>query len=215
MKKYYAILFGILFSITLVTAQSFEGVVYFKSTAGTGESGDFKYYGKDNKIKMEMMSDEMGSVIFDGSKTIILMPAQKSYMEFSNEMLEQLGGMSQDADEDMGEVNLPTKTNETKNILGYDCTKWVYKEDHNETELWITDQIGNYIIPSTPMTPAPEWADLFDGKPFFPLMIITKENGSVVDKMEVTKIEKKSLSESEFQPPAGFKKMDLGNMMGQ
>ncbi len=215
MKKYVSLILSFFFSLTMLNAQTFEGIVNFKSSGGGKENGAFKYYGKGNKIKMEMISNEMGAVIFDGNKTTILVPSQKSYMEFSNEMMNSFGDMMPGEEEELDASDLPIKTSETKDILGYTCTKWVYNDGDSKTEIWITDKLGNYIIPSTPMTPAPEWAKLFDGKPFFPLLIVTIDNGVETDRMEVTKIEKKSLSDSEFSPPADYKKIDIGSMMGK
>lgn len=214
MKKIFSILVVFFLSAFILNAQSFEGTVDFKSTTAAGDTGSFKYFGKGSKIKMQMMSTEMGSVIFDGDKTIILLPSQKSYMEFSSDMLKQFGGMDQ-SEEAQDDYSLPTKTNETKTILGYECTKWTYKDGNNETELWITDKLGSYIIPSNPLMPAQGWENMFDGKPFFPLMIVSKEGGVETDRMEVTKIDKKNINDSEFLPPSDYKKMDLGNMMGQ
>jgi hypothetical protein len=61
---------------------------------------------------------------------------------------------------------------------------------------------------------AQAWEAAFVGKNFFPLRVVSQNSsGKEITRMEATAVEKKSIPDSEFAPPDGFKKFDMGAMM--
>ncbi len=60
----------------------------------------------------------------------------------------------------------------------------------------------------------PEWESIIKGSGFFPLRIVSFEGGKEKFRMEVTSVQKTSLPDSLFAAPDGYRKLDLGGMMG-
>jgi hypothetical protein len=130
------------------------------------------------------------------------------------------------------------KIDGTEKILGYDCGLYVVKRKDSTTQLWLTEQLGAFVgfgldagkgsKSSAPMSPpspggAPgrasasnpnSWESLVAGKNLFPLRVITIiTEGQETSRLEAAGVEKKSLSDSDFAPPAGWEKFDMGSMM--
>jgi len=129
----------------------------------------------------------------------------------------QKGGKAQD-------VKLE-KTGETEKILGYLATKFLSTHDGTTTELWLAEGLGTFFAPSSannPMGggrgsgPAPQgWERALAGKELFPLRVVGKnKSGKETFRMETTSIEKHSLPDTLFAPPAGYQKFDMGGMGG-
>jgi Domain of unknown function (DUF4412) len=214
MKLSIISLFILLVAVLTVTnkvyaQENFEGKVTF-NIFDNGETHSMDYYMKDGKICFDSNEKEgRGQFVMDPSskQILIIMPDQKMYMEMPmpeakiNSQTEK--GMNENADF--------SNTGETKEILGYNAEKWVYKNGDDQGEAWLTKDIGSFIWFNNPMMndeSKPQWMkDLKEGG-YFPLLVT--ENGKKV--FEVTSIEKKSVDKSLFEPPAGFKKMDIPNM---
>lgn len=127
-----------------------------------------------------------------------------------------------------GEIS-KIKTGKTEKILGYTCQHIIFSQDDSRIELWVTDELDNIMKPlmeaTNEMTSAfddlgeesgAEMLELeavkqLDG---FPMRTVITHDGEVISENEVTNIQKRSVSDSEFQPPTGYKKMDAKEMMG-
>jgi hypothetical protein len=109
-----------------------------------------------------------------------------------------------------------TKTGKTDTVAGYKCEYWDIVSDHKEGTVCMGDDGPSWL--SIPMTGIPTeraWMlELMDGK-HFPLRFIGygKDGTTEDNRIEVTKIDKKSLADTEFQVPAGYKTIDLEKMM--
>lgn len=223
MKSIRGILFFsllILFFISVKSySQSFEGEIVMKVTDKDQDTPQtIDYYCKGSKIRFESQNHEgMGGAMVLDTKSydaLILMPAQKMYMAYNYKSV--LGSVSDTMSKAMEKGNVKM-TGETKNINGYTCEKWTFKDDDGTTgEAWMTKGIGNFFFFDNPMggrSDQPEWQKKLTNEGYFPMMVTTKnEDGEVESTMEVTKIEPKSLDESLFSPPAGYKKMDMPMM---
>jgi hypothetical protein len=108
-----------------------------------------------------------------------------------------------------------TKTTKTDTVAGYPCTYWDITSDHKEGTVCVGDDGPSWFsLPTTGIPSASAWmADLVDGK-HFPLRFIGygKDGTTEEQRVEVTKIDKKSLADTEFQVPAGYKTIDLEKM---
>jgi hypothetical protein len=112
-----------------------------------------------------------------------------------------------------------TKTGKTDTVATYTCENWLIEStdpaDKSKAEVCVAEQGTSWF--HLPMTGAPaEYAalgELVDGK-HFPLRAIgyekdgTTENG----RLEVTKIDKKTLDPNLFVPPPTYKQIDLSQM---
>lgn len=109
----------------------------------------------------------------------------------------------------------PTKVTETgkyDTVAGYKCELWDVASDHKEGTLCVATQGLSWLsIPMTGIPTESAWMlKLFDGN-HFPLRYVgyEKDGATEQNRIEVTKIDKKSLPDTEFQVPPGYKVIDL------
>jgi hypothetical protein len=109
----------------------------------------------------------------------------------------------------------PTKVTETgkyDTVAGYQCELWDVTSDHKEGTLCVATQGLSWLqIPMTGIPTTSAWMlKLFDGN-HFPLRFVgyAKDGTTEENRIEVTKIDKKSLADTLFQVPAGYKVIDL------
>ena len=203
------ILTAIVFSFvrTGYSQDQFEGKVTF-NVYDNGESHTLQYYVKDNKIRFDANEEgHQGQIVMDqaAKQFMVIMPEQKMYMVMPIPDAKSYSDKSEGMSDDTKFV----KTGETKEILGYTAEKWTYKDGDDEGEAWMTKDIGSLRFFNNPMQEdKPQWQKDLEGAGYFPLLVL--ENGKKV--YEVTNIEKKSLDETMFEAPAGFKKMDMPMM---
>jgi len=179
------------------------------------------YLVKEGYIRMEVATARgQASMIMDfkNQQMLVLMPQQRMYMvqpfpqapagQASSPAAKQLGADVQ-------------VTTEKDTILGYECTKIVSSSPEGKAEVWVTDQLGTFMGLSPgaggpgrrAQAPQP-WESALKGKGFFPMRVVATSNGRGTFRLEVTSVEKKSLPDSEFAPPDGWRKFDIGAMMG-
>jgi hypothetical protein len=103
-------------------------------------------------------------------------------------------------------------------IAGYVCTKYeVTGASGNTADIWATDQLGMFFgIPhGGPMGRSreapPEWEGMMKGGNFFPMRVVSNDSHGT-SKMEVSNVQKTSVSDSLFSAPSGWR--DMGSMMG-
>jgi hypothetical protein len=236
--KFHAFLASVLLVPAVLSAASFEGKVTFRMSSGRDKPMEMTYNIKGDKIRMEMPGQKgVGGMIMDTSKRemTMIMDEQKTYMVMAlpQAAVDALAKQNED-------VNLE-KTSETEKILGYTATKYIVTEKNGaETELWLAEGLGTFasFTNQNPMgrgrAAAPKaWERALEGKELFPLRVVGREKGSSrADKgksgdkakgkdksgnetfrMEVTAIDKTTLPDSLFMPPAGYQKFDMGGMM--
>ena len=100
------------------------------------------------------------------------------------------------------------KTSKTDTVAGYSCEIWnVVEESGDKAEICVAHGISYPL-----MKTAPSWAgDLGDA---FPLRMTSVDaTGKPKMRMEVTKIDKKSVDDAQLSVPAGYKTMNMGDMM--
>ncbi len=106
-----------------------------------------------------------------------------------------------------------TKTGKTDTVAGHKCENWDIEEaeKHQKMEICVADEGASWFhIPFTNPPANMAWAgELMDGK-HFPLRAITYDSsGAERSRVEVTRIDKKSLEDSLFEVPAGYTQVDL------
>lgn len=167
---------------------------------------------------------EKGYVIFDSAakKMWIVSDARKEAIEIDlNTSGKTLTGFGQPGPHmpgapPSGPPTKVTKTGKTDTVAGYKCEYWDIASDHKEGSVCVADEGASWL--SIPMTGIPTeraWMlELLDGK-HFPLRFIgyAKDGTTEEDRLEVTKIDKKTLADTLFQVPAGYKTIDLEKMM--
>ena len=209
---------GLLCSVA-VSAASFEGKVDMKMTSD-GKSQAISYQMKGGKIRVEMPGQKaMGGMIMDPAKreTTVIMDAQKMYMTMA---MPDVAAMATGAKSENVKFE---KTGEKETILGYSAEKYRVVDGDTTTEMWLAEGLGTFMMANAgnPMAggrggaPAPQgWEKALAGKELFPLRVVGKSKaGRETLRMDVTAIEKKTLPDALFTPPAGYQKLDMGGMM--
>ena len=197
-------------------AADFEGTIDMSIKEGR-QSHQITYATKAGKLRISMNGGPMGQmnslVDMAGGKILVLMDAQKMYMEVP--IGEQVEAAINDRVPNSSRLQ---RSEETTKILGYTCQKYTFDEDEGPVEIWATDQLGQFVAmpQGNPKQPAPakETWDQFITGDFFPLRIIaSNQKGKERMRWEVTKVTPQKLSPSLFTVPAGYRKFDMGAMM--
>ncbi len=162
--------------------------------------------------------------IFDaaGKKVQIVVDARKEVILVDlNKTGEQLKGLAPAA-RDHGAGAPPaappkvTKTGKFDEAAGYRCENWDITTDHHAGTVCVAQQGASWF--SLPITGIPTehlWmAELLDGK-HFPLRFVGygKDGAKEEGRVEVTRIDKKALAAADFEPPPGYRVVDLEQMM--
>jgi len=237
MMRYFLGLAGMaLFFVGTILAQ-FEGIMDMKVTgADVGKDDNILY---TMTIKKNLMATEVknptdangaGKFIFRGDKQVvwILNDKEKSYFEISlkDETKSEKRKKESKAEEFAAKVK---KTGNKETILGYLCEEIIIEGEDEITHIWGTQKLGDLY--GTMMKSFSEmgmqeggdrsrgWDDEIAKLAMFPLKVVSKENNKVVLTQEVTNIQQKSIPETVFDVPKGYKKQsfdfDIKNMMKQ
>jgi hypothetical protein len=208
-------------------ANAFEGKVSLAITAEKGRTQALNYSMKGQKLRMDIETEGKAmATIMDLNKLemLVLMPEQSMYMVMP--IKKQVEKAMEKQGESTAEIEV---TGKTDTILGYKCEQLLVKDKGTVTEMWVASGLGTFMgmgsgggggglfggrKGSGPA--AAKWEEALKGKGGFPLRVISRDaKGKESYKMEATKIEPGSLSDSLFMPPAGYNKFqmpDFGSM---
>jgi hypothetical protein len=224
---------GLLALAAGLSAQTFEGIIRFKITglaaASRGAASDspvistYSMKGNFTRIDTDMSAAQPGMtswMIMDMDKREIMtgmpMPGQKMYMvmKIPDPKNTSTTGAS-------GSDIQYTETGQTDTILGYKCEKVLIKSQNGETEAWVAQGLGAFKMMAAggPMggrrAPKSSWDSALAAHNAFPLRTVVRDkSGKVQVTLEVIAIEKQSLPDSTFAPPADYQKFDMGGIPG-
>jgi hypothetical protein len=198
---------------------SFEGKLGLMMSGPGSMPGAVTMSLKGNRSRMDVnMQGRSMAMLFDQSKNEVtmLMPEQKMYM------VQPIPNAAEKAGGD--EEGTLEKTDLKEKILGYECTKYIAKSRGTTTDLWLTDQLGTFMGFGSGGAMGPDrgrgrrgdsWEKLLKGKEIFPLRVVSHgPDGKETFRLDVTSVEKTSLPDSVFAPPADYQKFDMGTMRG-
>lgn len=226
----YLALGALLTAVNVFAAGAFEGKVSLAITADKGRAMNLDYSIKGSKLRMDMNAEgHQVATIMDLSKMemLMLMSEQQMYMVMPikkpmEQAMEKQG---------VGTAEVEV-TGKTETILGYKCNQILVKDKGAVTEVWAAEGLGAFMGlgngGGNPMAGmfggggrhggganAAKWEEALKGKGGFPLRVITRDAaGKTTFKMEATKIEPGSLSDSLFSPPADYQKFEMPDMGG-
>jgi hypothetical protein len=203
-----------------LAAETFEGKVSMSIASGSKDGSqkiDFSI--KEGLTRMDIATPRgSSSIIMDGKnqQMTILIPQQRMYMV---RPIPQPGAPQGPNPAPKAAQATLQDTGVKERILGYECTKYIATSAEGTSEIWVTDQLGAFTglyqgdgpgqRPQAPQA----WEGAIKGRNFFPLRVVAN-NGKGTFKLEVTSVEKASLPDSQFTPPEGWTKFDMGSMMG-
>jgi hypothetical protein len=207
-----------LFLMNPLTAQSdFEGSIKMEISS-ENEKSVMNYFKKDNSTRIEVTGEQSGVMILKPDKTIMIMPANKMYMEWEGSIMDLAKKYSGEENseeklKDLYDEIEQYKTGETREIQGYNCEKYFITDEMSETEIWATGELGKFLFMMDPESDDSWLADIAN-KNFFPMLVISKDMKSgETDRLEVTEVERKNLSSDLFDAPADYQKMTMPGMM--
>jgi Domain of unknown function (DUF4412) len=193
-----------------LSAQGFEGAITMRlATGNRGSSAPetLEFLSRAGNVRVSMNSPA-GSVAILGlsaeKKTYLVIDAQRTYMDVSSG-----DGMSSAAS--AGPIKV-TRSGRKETIAGYECEHVLVESsaggNSQKTDVCMTSALGPYVNPMASFGGgrlAPWQSELAkDGG--FPLKV-TMADGTVA--VEVTKIEKRRVSDAQFRIPAEYTKMDM------
>ncbi len=218
----------------------FEGIIAMRMDAEKQKGMEMTYFIKHQRSRMEMKlpgaPEGQGVMLWDleAGKMTTLIPAMKSYMTMDlKEMAEGLKGMGGKSKNEKDETKFPklTPTGKEETIAGYTCEHWLMG-DKQDMDICVAKGLGYFGMGSqigggfaaakslffNPKLLAqaaahPEWVSFLKGGAF-PLKLTMMEDGKPKMAMEATRIERKSLEDSLFTVPPGYKEINLGGLMG-
>jgi hypothetical protein len=199
-------------------ADGFEGKVTFAMTSGKGRTMNMDYAIKGPLVRMDMNAEGQAvSMIMNPEKREItnVMHEQHMYMV----MPMQLPPAAEAKVKEMTANPDVEKTGKTETILGYLCSQVLVKDSKGATtEMWLAEGLGTFMSmggnPFGGKSSGPsKWEQALKGIGGFPMRVVTHDAaGKESYKMEVTKIAPGPQPAADFQPPAGFQKLDMGGM---
>lgn len=202
-----------------VMAQSgspFEGIVSLQITGDHGGPQSMDYYVRNGAFRIELQpggDKPQIAVIMNPKEQLMfmMMPSQQMYMQMPLPKLKE----KMEAAAEKPDIR---KTGKMDRIAGYSCEHWIVKSEikqkSDSADACMSKELGGFL-PFQGMgrgQSQPSWIAEFGEGGYFPLRVT--KIGDATPVIEVTKIQKKSLDASLFQPPADFKKMDMGGMGG-
>ena len=213
----------------------FEGIITMMMNTEDQKGMEMVYSLKGTRTRIETklpgMPEGQGVMLWDleGGKMITLIPARKMFMTMD---LKGTVENMKDVDRGQDDASFPklTPTGKQETIAGYTCEHWLMG-DKQDIDMCVAKGLGyfgmggqaggdagsfkNLIFNPKLLAEAaahPEWVRFLKGGAF-PLKITMTEEGKVNMTMEVTKVERKSLDDSLFNIPQGYKEFNMQDMM--
>jgi hypothetical protein len=151
------------------------------------------------------------SVVSDARKQVIVIDMNKSA-----EQIKSFGSRpGEPGAAPQGAPPKITKTGKYETVAGYKCEDWEISGDQREGTVCVAHEgISWFAIPAAVIPSERAWMlELFDGK-HFPLRFISyaKTGGAEETRLEITKIDKKTLPDSDFAYPPDYRVMDMDQM---
>lgn len=220
----------------------FEGVATFVTRDKQNHKADtIQQISKGRSMRMDGLNrsgKKGGGMIIDGEKKrfIVIDDAGKTAMIMSQDDQEKMRAMSAGITKNMPKTRPPattmpergmdiTKTGRTETVAGVRCDVYhgvsTGKADKSEGDICVADGVGFGMfsaLASNPMFPQSR-SKLFDqfrkilGDGKGVIKATTIEGGSSYVALELIKLEKKKVVDSEFEPPVGYQVRSMGDMM--
>lgn len=208
MKK-LSILLVAFFALYLnTTAQSFEGILVMDVTAqGMNITQEYKVKGDKAVAELKMGGIPVQKMYMDGAK-------KEMYMLTEKDKKIAMRIKTDDATKnDSKSKPKITVTKETKDILGYQCTKVIIENDNKNTIAWMSKDL-NLDFSKLGIGSKKGGDSEVLSKYGFPLELESKdEKGTVI--MKTTKIQKTTIDSNVFPDLSQYEVQDMPLMMGR
>jgi hypothetical protein len=196
----------------VASAQTFEGAITVRMAGRGGQPGtDIEYLNRNGNVRVSLASPAGPVAILrlaTEAKTYMVIESQKAYMEVPT--ADAVSAVAANADKTK-DAKI-TRSGRRETIAGYECEHVIVEVpgdgDTQKTDVCITQALGRYVNPMAAFSGAAmaPWQRQLASEGGFPLKVIGHD-GTVV--AEVTRIEKKRVSDTQFRIPADFNKMAM------
>ena len=201
------VLLGALLSAGDAGAQAFEGSITMRMS-GRGPQGamnqQMEYLVRGGKLRVNMGGPGAGMAMIavpQEKKIYMLVSAQNSYMEMN---LPDAEAAAKNAKVPVEDVKV-TRTGKMETVAGLSCEHVQVTSKSGATDLCLTKELGRFVNPMDGMRGAmAPWQKQIANE--FPLKV-TMADGTVP--LEVTKVERKRLSNELFTIPESYTKMTM------
>ncbi len=193
-----------------LSAQTFEGVVTVRLSSRGGAPQEAEYITRNGNVRINLATPA-GPAVMIGlaaeQKLYMLLESQRMYMELPTG---DLAATAKAADPKL------TRTGKKETIAGYECEHLLIETTSasgvQKTDACVTSALGRFLSPAGGMGgAAPAWQRMLSSEAAFPLKV-TMPDGSTA--LEVTKVEKKRVTDTQFRIPSEFTKMDMPRRPG-
>lgn len=197
------------------------------------EVSTMNIYLKSGMVKVVDTDKDNPEAIIKQEKITLVEHPKKTYTEITKAELEKMmqsvmANIPKEFQNQAKPKPAPTakpdvkKTGKTMMVAGYKCEEWIATSGKEKTELWISPEFADVYQQFAEMEKTMRsMAKQFGHEPQdlqytalteikgVPMKTIHYADGKVTEEMEITKVDKKALNESDFQPPASYKKTDF------
>jgi hypothetical protein len=224
----------------MAAQNTFEGVIAFQMIGDDNKPDTMIQTTKGNTLKLEGMGKGKGAVVFDAVKHRMLMiqPEEKQYIVATEEDMQQMNMMTQAAmqkfakkeaksadDEDNVKIDF-RPTGRTETVAGVKCEVWhgtsIREGEKKEGEACLAKGVGfaAFNVMENPMlTPRGRGASFIEqyrklvGPNKGVIKMVEFKDGKPHSSMEAIKIQPLAVSEAEFEPPAGYKEVNMHDQL--
>lgn len=206
-------------------ADAFEGTLHLAMTTDKGQTMTMTQTLKGNVMRIDPDNAAVSIIMDLNTRTMTtLIHERHMYMTRQMPTVDEARKMadakSADHDPDI------QATGKTEVILGYKCNQFLVRDGDKTTEIWLAPELGmfNGLMQGggggSPFSRGKQtaveakWEKVFKGKPGYPLRVITHKGSGQDFKMEVTKIDKGGVSDSQMRAPEGYQEFKMPAGLG-
>lgn len=204
----------VLSSLTFACSKSnrlggFEGAITMHTTSAAASS-DMVVEVKKDRLRFDTKTPQGDAMhgVFDptANKVTVYMDSSKSYMDLDFSTPQAQTNTNPD-------TSAVVKSGKHETIAGYDCEDWTVNDPSGKkSEVCIAQGIAFFDLSSLKGgggASSPLSRQFRDEKSFPLRSVELDASGKELSRMEVTKIEPKSIDDSQFQTPAGYNKITV------
>jgi len=201
-----------LFAFTTAAFAQFEGSIEFRMETKKDTNINI-YYVKGNNIKLDQIGKKSGKVegsfVFDlaGKSIKFVNPARKVWGDHKSETPPTIAGTCE-----------VTKSKTTKSVAGKMCSQYVVKNTTENTQItyFIASEKFDFFVPLVKLWNRKDKQSIYFNqikdlpKGAMPMLSIetTLDGKTTISKLEVIKLEKKSIDGGSVTIPADYKKFE-------
>lgn len=180
-------------------------------------------YIKGNLIRTDMATEEgpvYATMDLDQGIMRMVQPNEQMYIEWTKADMERMKAMMPDMG-GVSEEREPRATGQTRTINGMTCVAYDIETDEATTRVWVSKDnaqlvkaFAGLIESVSAMTMEEDQADeaMLVAKHGFPVLVLRLGYGTY-EIEETLSVNRQSVSDDLFTPPAGYKKMTMADMM--